>query len=105
MASNLAKQSNKRAFTPLSTLLIDDGQRARFQQCIDELHEMRNEMADLKNQYKTLVDDTVTNLNVSPKELKLVADLYFNNSLDAKIEEVEALKILLDKLQSNGLIG
>lgn len=105
MASNIAKQSNKRDFTPLSTLLIDDGQRARFQHFLDEMHTMRNEIADLKNQYKSLTDDVVDDLNVSPKELKLVADLYFNNSLDAKIEEVEALKILLEKLQSNGLIG
>lgn len=105
MANHLAKQSAKRAFTPLSTLLIDDGQRARFQHYIDEMHEMQNQIADLKNQYKTLSEDVVNDLNVNPKELKLVSTLYFNNSLDVKLEEVEAMKLLLEKLQTLGIIG
>lgn len=105
MASNVAKAGHKQEFTPLSTLLIDDNKRSRFQHYLDEMHSLQNDIADLKNQYKSLTDNIVNDLNVSPKELKFVSNMYFNNSLDSKMEEVEAMKILLEKLQSIGMIG
>jgi len=99
MAKNqLAVGSKKKAFVEVTTILADAGTKAKLQNYIDEIIRCKTKILDENESIKVLRDTAVEELNIEPKMMKVMVDLYFNNNFDQKLEETERMELLLNAL-------
>lgn len=102
MAKNqLSVSNNKKQFMEVTTILADSGTKAKLQNYIDEIILLKTKILDNNESIKTIREAAVDELNIDPKMLKVMVDLYFNNNFDQKLEEVERLELLLNTLMQS----